>query len=93
MIVTESMACETPVIACKPGGTEETIIHEKTGFLINENDKENLITYLEKFLDNHNLSNEMGKEARKRVIENFEMSKKNQEMRLFIQNWIKRKNL
>ena len=93
MIVTESMACETPVIACKPGGTEETIIHGKTGFLINENNKENLITYLEKFLDNPNLSNEMGKEDRKRVIENFEMSKKNQEMRLFIQNWIKRKNL
>ena len=91
MIVTEAMSCGTPVIACKPGGTEETIQHNKTGYLINENDKAGLLTYIEKFLDNPELSIQMGKQARERVIKHFEMSKKNHEMRSLLQKWVEEK--
>ncbi|EGP92873.1 glycosyltransferase family 4 protein [Nitrosarchaeum koreense] len=89
MIVTEAMACETPVIACKPGGTEETILDNETGFLIDENNEDALINCLEKFLDNPELSYKMGKSARLRVKQYFEMNEKNREFRDLIQDWIK----
>ena len=89
MIVTEAMACETPVIACKPGGTEETILDNETGFLIDEDNEDAFIKCLEKFLDNPELSYKMGKSARLRVKQYFEMNEKNKEFRDLIQDWIK----
>ena len=77
LIVTESMACETPVIACHPGGTDETIIHNETGFLINENDQSSLIEYIKKFLDDPELSIKMGKKGRERIQKFFELESKN----------------
>ena len=67
LIVTESMSCKTPVIACHPGGTDETIIHNETGFLINENDKPELIKFVKKFLDKPELSLKMGEKGRERI--------------------------
>ena len=68
-IVTEAMACGSPVISWVPGGPAEAITHEKDGFLIQENDEQSLIYYIEKFLDDPNLSEKMGKEARSKVFE------------------------
>ena len=91
MIVTESMACGTPVIGCIPGGTEETIKHDETGFWINEDDSIQLEKYVSKILDNPELSVSMGENGRKWVEERFEMNKKNQEFRNLILNWIDKK--
>ena len=92
MIVTESMACETPVIACHPGGTDETIIHEKTGYLIRESDQENLLKYVQIFLNNPNYSYEMGKEGRKRVEQYFKAETQNEKFRELILDWINKKS-
>lgn len=92
LIVTESMACETPVIACHPGGTDETIIHGETGFLIDENDVNGIVKYVNKFLENPKLSYEMGKKGRKRIKEFFELESKNEELRKEMQKWILKKN-
>ena len=91
MIVTESMACGTPVIGCIPGGTEETIKHDETGFWIKEDDSIQLEKYVSKILDNPEMSITMGANGRKRVEERFEMNKKNQEFRDLILNWIEKK--
>jgi len=91
LIVTESMACETPVIACHPGGTDETIIHGETGFLIDENDQNGIIKYVNKFLENPRLSYEMGGKSRKRIQEHFELKSKNEELRQLMQEWISKK--
>ena len=91
LIVTESMACETPVIACHPGGTDETIIHGETGFLINENDENAIIKYIKKFLDEPKLSYEMGSKSRKRIQEHFELRSKNKELRQLMQEWVLKK--
>lgn len=88
LIVTESMACETPVIACHPGGTDETIIHNETGFLIDENDQNAIIKYIKKFLDDPELSIKMGKNGRERIQEKFELDSKNKELRLLMKKWI-----
>ena len=92
LVFIEAMACETPVIACKPGATEEVIVHGETGFLIDENDYESLIKYIEKFLDDTNLSNTMGKEGRIRVKKYFEMSEQYDKMRELMQEWICKKS-
>ncbi len=92
MIVTESMSCGTPVIGVIPGGTEETIQHNETGFLINEDDSEKLVEYVSKVLDEPKLSISMGKKGRERVKEKFEMSKKNLEFRNLILDWIEKKS-
>ena len=92
LIVTESMACETPVIACHPGGTDETIIHNETGFLINENDQPSLIEYIKKFLDDPELSIKMGKKGRERIQKFFELESKNQELRLLMEKWSSEKS-
>ncbi|MGI0009824.1 MAG: glycosyltransferase family 4 protein [Nitrosopumilaceae archaeon] len=87
-IVIEAMACETPVIAWKPGGTEESIIHGETGFLIEENDSDGLIKYMEKFLDEPQLSHVMGKKGRLRIQNYFDKSKQNNQLREFLLNCI-----
>jgi len=92
LIVTESMACETPVIACHPGGTDETVIHGETGFLIDENDQNGIVKYVNKFLENPKLSYEMGNNSRKRIQEHFELKLKNEELRQLMQEWITKKN-
>ena len=92
MIVTESMSCGTPVIACHPGGTDETIIHEKTGYLIEENDAKNLLKYIQIFLNNPNQSYEMGKEGRKQVEQYFKAETQNEKFRELILDWIDKKS-
>jgi len=81
LIVIESMSCGTPVISWKPGGPEETIVDGETGFLIFENDEEELLKKIELFLDNPELSIMMGKNARNQVISNFDLSKHHEIMR------------
>jgi len=93
LIVTESMSCETPVIACHPGGTDETIIHNETGFLINDEDKNTLIEYINRFIDNPELSIKMGIKGRQRVQEFFELKSKNEELRSLMKIWISKKLL
>ena len=45
----ESQSCGTPVIAYKVGGTGETIIHKKTGYLYENQTEENLINAVQEF--------------------------------------------
>ena len=40
------MACGVPVVAYKRGGPSEIIQHGETGFLVEANDKENLLNHL-----------------------------------------------
>ena len=47
-VVVESLACGVPVIAYKRGGPSEIIQHGITGFLVEPNDKEGLISSLSK---------------------------------------------
>lgn len=86
----EAMACQTPVIAWKPSGLEELIEDGITGFNIPENDSEILIKYIEKFLDNPQLSIEMGKKARLRVQKFIEKDEKFGELRGLLKSWVSR---
>ncbi|MFO7525003.1 MAG: glycosyltransferase, partial [Ignavibacteriaceae bacterium] len=43
IIVVEAMACGTPVIAFKTGGASETVVHNETGILFEQQSEESLI--------------------------------------------------
>lgn len=91
LIVTESLSCGTPVISWKPGGPEEIILEGKTGFLIEEQDEDELIKKLEIFLDSPELSEKMGKMGRISVLSDFDLEKHHQIMRSHLLEWIKKK--
>lgn len=91
LIVTESLSCGTPVISWKPGGPEEIILEGKTGFLIEEQDEDELIKKLEIFLDSPELSEKMGKMGRTSVLSDFDLEKHHQIMRNHLLEWIKKK--
>lgn len=69
VIPLEAMACGVPVVAFNSGGCKETIAHNKTGFLAN-NEKE-FADYVIKLLKDKKLREKFGKAGRKRVIDIF----------------------
>jgi glycosyltransferase involved in cell wall biosynthesis len=74
MQVVEAMAAGTAVISWKPGGPEESIAQNETGFLIPQFNHDELIKHIELFLDTPNLSIEMGQKARARSEKLFKSS-------------------
>lgn len=96
MQVVESMAASTPVISWKPGGPEESILQNETGFLIPQFNHDELIKHIELFLDDSHLSTEMGKKARVRAEKLFKSSNIYNQIRNFMiqtmQNKLKNSN-
>ena len=45
-VIVESLACGVPVIAYRRGGPSEIIQHGETGFLVEPNNKNSLLSYL-----------------------------------------------
>ncbi|KAL2944539.1 Alpha-1 3/1 6-mannosyltransferase ALG2 [Bienertia sinuspersici] len=66
----EAMAAYKPVIACNSGGPIETIKHEVTGFLCDPTPHEFSLA-MDKLVEDPNLAERMGEEARQHVIESF----------------------
>ena len=66
LVPLESMACGTPVVAVKEGGVRETVIHKKTGLLI-DRDEELFGLAVEKMLSKDYKRYDMGKKSVKSV--------------------------
>ncbi|QQG38514.1 MAG: glycosyltransferase family 4 protein [Candidatus Woesearchaeota archaeon] len=64
-VVMEAAASAKPVIASNEGGTSDILIHNKTGFL--SNNEEEFKRYLEILIKDKKLRNKMGKEALRRI--------------------------
>ena len=69
LVPLESMACGTPVVAVKEGGVRETVIHKKTGLLI-DRDEELFGDAITKMLSKDYKRYDMGKNAVK-TVENY----------------------
>lgn len=69
LVPLESMACGTPVVAVKEGGVRETVIHKKTGLLI-DRDEELFSEAVTKMLSKDYKRYDMGKNAVK-TVENY----------------------
>lgn len=69
LVPLESMACGTPVVAVKEGGVRETVIHKKTGLLV-DRDEELFSAAITKMLSKDYKRYDMGKKAIK-AVENY----------------------
>jgi len=71
----EAQLMEKPVVATDVGGISEMMDDKKSGFLINEGDSKGLIEKLTVLLNDKSKAEQMGKEGRKFVMDNFNWDK------------------
>ena len=60
-----------PVIAGKSGGTEDAVVNNKTGFIVNSEDEERLIRKIKLLAGSKKLRNKLGNAGRSRVVKGF----------------------
>jgi glycosyltransferase involved in cell wall biosynthesis len=75
LVPLEAMACETPVIASKHGGTSETILNGKTGLLVNMDSISEITQAILYILENEDVARKMGILGRRRVDSMFTLDK------------------
>ncbi len=79
LVPLESMSCGVPVIAVNEGGYTETVVNNKTGFLV-KRQKEKLAGKIKLLLDNPKLAKEMGNRGRKEILSNWTWEKRGKEL-------------
>ncbi len=70
--VIEAGACGLPSIGSNIYGLKDSIIHDKTGFLVNRDDKKEIEFYFRKFATDYSLINKMGENAKTRALKFFD---------------------
>jgi len=75
-VAVEAQSMEKPIIASDIGGSNETIIYEKTGFLFESSNAKSLSEKILKVLSmDETLLQSIGKEGRKNIIQKFNVEK------------------
>jgi teichuronic acid biosynthesis glycosyltransferase TuaC len=64
----EAMATAKPVIACRGQGIEEIIRHRENGWLVEPENREDLVDGLSSLLKDARLRNRLGQEGRRTVV-------------------------
>jgi len=62
----EAMACKTPVVGVREGGVRESVIHGRTGYLV-DRDPQDCADALDRIISNSELRDQLGTEGRKVV--------------------------
>ena len=75
LVPLEAMACETPVVTSKFGGPSETVVHGKTGLLVDTTSVGEIALAVSYLLDNETVARNMGISGCKRVSEHFTLEK------------------
>ena len=70
--VLESSACGKPVIVSNVGGLPEVVDNAKTGFIVESKNIDQIADAMIILIKNHNLRNEMGKNGREKVINEYD---------------------
>ncbi len=71
MVLAESLACGTPVIATKCGGTREIVDHRENGYLTDPDKPGQMANYLLTLIESQPLRSRMGKRGREKVEKLF----------------------
>lgn len=91
-VVIEAMAAGTPVIGSRHAGIGEAVEDGKTGFLIPEKDPDALAAALRRLMDERGLRHDLGENARRAAVENFEMSAQSRRLEKRLQDVIAASN-
>lgn len=71
--VMEASAIGLPVISTVHAGIPDVIVHDSTGYLVEEGDIDGMAAYMEKLLRDPVLAKEMGARGQKRINENYSL--------------------
>lgn len=71
----ESLACETPVISSRVGGTSEVIINNQNGYLFNINNWKRIITPMINLISDEKKLKTLGKNGRNLILEKYSWDK------------------
>jgi glycosyltransferase involved in cell wall biosynthesis len=71
----EAMARGLPVVATRVGGNPEVVVDGETGYLVASRDPSQLAARLVQLVENPEIARDMGRRARERVVEHFEVSR------------------
>jgi len=82
LVVAEAMSAGKPVVANNLGGVREIIVNGLTGFLVDPEDKAQMVEAILKLVRDRKLRESMGQAGRKRIIEKFSMQDFKREMDL-----------
>ncbi|MEM9365394.1 MAG: glycosyltransferase [Planctomycetota bacterium] len=66
--ILEALACETPVVATNVGSISETVLDEKTGFLVPSGDAARLASAIDNLLKDPEKRQMMGRQGRQHVL-------------------------
>lgn len=89
LVPLEAMACEAPVVAVDEGGYRETVVNEKTGYLV-QRDPRIIAEKVEFLLLNESTRLKMGKNARFHVVESWTWEKSVNKLEKILNTDIKR---
>ena len=73
--IMEYMALKKPVIATAGGGTNELVLNNITGFLINQKTPQEMQEKIEFLLDNQDIAERMGQKGKERIQQEFNIEK------------------
>ena len=79
--IIEAAGCGLPVVSTKHAGITKSVIHGKTGYLVDEGDWKAMGQYMIKLLNDPELASNMGKEGRQHILQNFNIETQMQKLR------------
>jgi glycosyltransferase involved in cell wall biosynthesis len=87
-IILEAMACGTPTVAFNAGGVPDIITHQQDGYLAKPLDAEDLANGIKYILEDESRRMKMAAAARKKIEENFTLTKQAEKYLELYQNII-----
>ncbi|TKD70810.1 glycosyltransferase family 4 protein [Pseudalkalibacillus hwajinpoensis] len=75
MVMLEAMAAGTPLLSVDVGGVKEAIIHNETGFLVQQYSAKQFCDIILGLVDNNEMSRKLAQRAREKVELEFSMEK------------------
>jgi colanic acid/amylovoran biosynthesis glycosyltransferase len=74
-VIMEASACALPIVSTCHAGIKDVVVHEETGFLVEERDIDGMAAYMMTLLERPDLAAKLGRAGRKRIIEHFTIEK------------------
>jgi colanic acid/amylovoran biosynthesis glycosyltransferase len=69
--ILEAAASGLPVVSTFHGGIKDAVLHEQTGFLVDERDIDKMSQYMDQLIENPKLAFEMGTAGRAHIEQNY----------------------
>lgn len=88
LAIVEGMACGLPVVATRSAGPNETIDNGRTGILVNSDDADGIVEGLLRYIDDTELREAHGRQARSRVMEFYGMARQGQDLANHIERFL-----